>query len=188
MHVHCILTFRRFSKSRRICNWYKECNTTSYTISIFVLIILTLIAQSSLLQIINRRLKFVPQFVILVAGYVTFSSYSNISNVLFQNSVCTKVMMKTVQLQSSWRWKVMYVTYMFLTTFKIKGPLVIEWVIWVGMQCLSTVGYYRAFTDLAVWTCRVIPLICMWHMLTVSLKRMLQNLDFLFSCVQPYIQ
>jgi hypothetical protein len=80
----------------------KECNTTSYTISIFVLTILTVIAQSSLLQSINRCLKFVPQFVILVAaGYVTFISYCNITNVLFQNSLCTKVVMKAVQLQSS---------------------------------------------------------------------------------------
>lgn len=44
----------------------------------------------------------------------------------------------------------MYVMYMSLTTFKSKGPLVIDWLIWVGMQCLLTVGYYWAFTNLAV--------------------------------------
>lgn len=92
-----------------------------------------------MLQNIDRRLKFVPQFLILVAGYVTFISYCKKSNGLFLNSVCTKVMMKKVQIQSSSRLKVMYVMYMSLTTVKSKGPLVIGWVIWVGMQCLLTV-------------------------------------------------
>jgi hypothetical protein len=67
----------------------------------FFLAILTVIAQSSLLHSINRCLKFVPQFVILIAGYVTFSSYCNVSNILFLNSVGTKVMVKAVQLQCS---------------------------------------------------------------------------------------
>jgi hypothetical protein len=104
VHVHSLVTFRRFSKSRRICNWHKECNATSSTTSIFVLTKLTVTAQNSLLQSINWCLKFVPQFVIR-AGYVTFSSYCNISNVLFQNSVGTEVMMKAVQLQAREGWK-----------------------------------------------------------------------------------
>jgi len=41
--------------------------------------------------------------------------------------------------------------YVSLTAFNSKVPLVIACVIWVGMQCLSTEGYYRAFnTNLAV--------------------------------------
>jgi hypothetical protein len=59
-------------------------------------------------------------------------------------------MMKAIQLQSSWRLKVIYVMYMSLTTFNSKGPLVTDWVFWVGMQCLSTLGYCRAFTNVAV--------------------------------------
>jgi hypothetical protein len=44
-----------------------------------------------------------------------------------------------------------HVCYVYVfNNLNSKVPLVIDWVIWVGMQCVSTVGYYRAFTNLAV--------------------------------------